>query len=157
MNQSSQSGEKLCCVCRISKPTTEFHLNRTRKGGLQATCKPCQSQYSCRNWRRWKESRRRYARSWKGRNIVKKCKITKEEFNAKLAEQKNCCGVCGNPFEFVGEPLPSHYVYIDHNHTTMEFRGVLCPGCNSAIAYLEIPGWLEKALRYVEKAGGGQK
>ena len=33
--------EKLCRHCGLSKPTTEFHKDRSKKDGLNAYCKPC--------------------------------------------------------------------------------------------------------------------
>ena len=39
--------------------------------------------------------------------------------------------------------------YIDHDHTTGDVRGALCPGCNTALSRVDEEGWIERALKYV--------
>lgn len=53
------------------------------------------------------------------------------------------CGICGAAP--TGKDL-----HIDHNHATMEFRGLLCASCNVGIGHFrEDPELLEKAKRYI--------
>lgn len=40
---------------------------------------------------------------------------------------------------------------VDHDHTTGKIRGVLCHGCNQALGRLDVKGWLEAALKYIER------
>lgn len=53
----------------------------------------------------------------------------------------NRCGICARS----SPPL-----YIDHNHKTGALRGLLCPGCNTAIGQFdESPALFAAALRYL--------
>ena len=47
-----------------------------------------------------------------------------------LAEQGNCCALCGNPCSF-------DQAVLDHDHKTGEVRGVLHRGCNTALGKVE--------------------
>lgn len=46
-------------------------------------------------------------------------------------------------------------LYIDHDHDTGKLRGLLCPGCNTAIGqFREDPVLFAAALTYLEKHSG---
>lgn len=62
--------------------------------------------------------------------------LTKKELDS---VEKNTCKLCDKPAKFV-----------DHDHDSGTTRGFLCVGCNSALNRIEIPGWAEKALKYLE-------
>lgn len=55
-----------------------------------------------------------------------------------LAAIADPCCLCGLPATVV-----------DHNHTTGEYRGVLCLACNSALGRFEMEGWSERATEYL--------
>ena len=78
--------------------------------------------------------------------------ITQEWFDAKLAEQNNCCALCQQPFE--GTP------HIDHDHRCCPAqkscdkcrRGLLCKDCNLGLGrFKDDAKVLELALRYARK------
>jgi hypothetical protein len=57
---------KTCSKCKIEKPETAFHKDKSRKDGLNYICKKCQSERS-RNWREKEgktELNRENARKW---------------------------------------------------------------------------------------------
>jgi hypothetical protein len=65
--------------------------------------------------------------------------ITPEEVAQKKKQQGNRCAIC----------LKVKRLVVDHDHTTMQFRGLLCHTCNILV------GWLEKhdikaALEYLK-------
>lgn len=72
--------------------------------------------------------------------VKSKYGISKEEYKERMNTSKNC-QVCGSTKELC----------YDHDHDTMEFRGVLCRACNRSIGQLgdNIEG-LEKALNYLK-------
>lgn len=54
------------------------------------------------------------------------------------------CGIC----------MATENLHIDHNHSTGELRGLLCPNCNSAIGKLrEDPALFAAALTYLARSG----
>ena len=79
----------------------------------------------CRNQQRWFMRRVRY------------------EYEELLIKQNNRCAICGVENEI-------SKLAIDHNHKTLEVRGLLCHECNSGIAYFdENTEYLAKAMIYL--------
>lgn len=64
-----------------------------------------------------------------------------EDFNIYLEAQKGRCAMCGSVMK---------RVYIDHNHKTGEFRGLLCNRCNVGLHYIEDSVFVDNAARYLE-------
>lgn len=57
--------------------------------------------------------------------------ISAAEYEQRLAACGNRCEICG------GEPGGRwKKLFVDHDHTTGEVRGMLCINCNLAIGYL---------------------
>ena len=67
---------KTCSKCKLSKELTEFGTNKTKKDGLQYSCKICQRAYCKSHYDRNKNVYAKKARrhSLKLRNIVRKLK-----------------------------------------------------------------------------------
>ena len=61
-------------------------------------------------------------------------------FEARARLVDKVCEICGAPA-----------TANDHNHITGELRGVLCDGCNTRLAHLEKPGWLDAAMSYLSR------
>jgi hypothetical protein len=89
-------------------------------------CKPC---------------RQKYNRDW---FLQDKYRITADEFDTLLAQQSGGCALCGDV------NLSGKNLFVDHDHTTGEVRGLLCHNCNYVIGYardnIDI---LEKAIKYL--------
>ena len=66
-----------------------------------------------------------------------------EQHKAMYLAQNGCCAVCG-------EPVSYDKVHTDHDHNTGRVRGLLCGGCNRAIAIFDNHELLEKAIQYLE-------
>ena len=54
--------------------------------------------------------------------------ISLDDYNALLDLQKECCAICGIKQEDFGKNL-----FVDHDHSTGEVRGLLCHKCNSGL------------------------
>lgn len=62
-----------------------------------------------------------------------------------LSRPKNGCEICGDVIQPNGKRL-----YLDHDHTTGEFRGWLCMRCNNGIGlFRDSPNLLIKAANYL--------
>lgn len=75
------------------------------------------------------------------RAIVAKYRARYDEL---LAIQGGVCALCGNPPKEGGRRL-----HVDHDHKTLELRGLLCFRCNRALPEHVTPVWLELAAGYL--------
>lgn len=62
--------------------------------------------------------------------LKKECNFSEEEYDKLVEVQAGCCAICGVEF---GDGK----VCVDHCHTTMKVRGLLCNECNTAIGFLQ--------------------
>lgn len=122
-----------CSTCRTTKPTAEFHKNKSTSNGLQTECRLCQNA----------RSQTRYH----GMSV--------EEYGNTLARQKGCCAICG-----VSAGVKR--LHIDHDHAvqcqcdrsscTICRRGLLCGNCNTAIGMLKDDTQImTNAIAYIER------
>ena len=71
--------------------------------------------------------------------------ITVEEFYRRRDMQGGKCAICN-------QPPDTPRLYIDHNHVTGAFRGLLCNQCNGALGWFrDNPTVLRAAAEYVER------
>lgn len=126
------------------------------KDGKQPYCRRCATE-AHRDWRsrnpekakaaRERQSivsRRNYSRFSRARS--RGIKITREEFE--LAVQQTFCDICRKT---IVPGTRGHH--LDHDHTTGQFRGVLCHGCNTSLGHLkDDPEVLRSAIRYLSEA-----
>ncbi len=85
-----------------------------------------------------------------GYHLKQRFGISSKDYLALLAEQGGGCAICGKRPEEEARRLA-----IDHNHTTMEIRAILCNNCNTLIGHsLESTEILHKAIAYLEKHNG---
>jgi hypothetical protein len=59
-----------------------------------------------------------------------------------LEAQNGVCGICG-------APPGKRRLHLDHDHKTLEIRGILCFPCNSLLRGRVTLQWLENAIRYM--------
>ena len=82
------------------------------------------------------------ARLWKTRYG-----LSIEQYRDLWNAQHGACAVCKTVAEHFGD-LP-----VDHNHTTLKVRGLLCGACNPGIGMLQdSPAILRAAIEYLEAA-----
>ena len=62
-----------------------------------------------------------------------------------LEEQGGLCAICGRP------PTASRRLDIDHDHTEMRVRGLLCPACNIRLGNTRSSEWLRRAADYLDR------
>lgn len=79
--------------------------------------------------------------------IKRRYGITKERYEAMVAEQNAKCAICSTDFaEFSKRP------FVDHDHSTGKVRALLCGPCNVKVGYVETEGaWRSSVLAYIAK------
>jgi len=100
------------------------------------------------------ESVERYKKSHKGLQnrrrgaLSSKYKITEQRYFEILKKQIGLCGICGS--DSPGRRGSKNFT-VDHDHTTMEVRGLLCHPCNVMLGLakdnIEV---LETAIKYLK-------
>lgn len=69
---------RICNVCKVNKPFSDFFRNKKFPGGIAYTCKPCNMEAALRwkleNPERWLQNQRRYAAN----NAARKGKLAKQ-------------------------------------------------------------------------------
>lgn len=135
------NGKKICSVCGLEKPCTEFGLHSSSHDGLQATCRACSAK-----------------RSRKG-NLTRKFGITEDAYKAMWESQNGVCANCGEPETRLKFGKPT-MLAVDHNHTTGAVRELICFRCNVVLGRIEESVVLcDKFKAYILKhtIGGNQK
>ena len=114
---------KICSVCRMSKPLTDFHKANTRKGeGRQRLCKLCAHAATKRWIEKHPEARKKAVRT----NYLKRLYgITPQQYEEMLEDQDFECLICHVDID----DYPKEFA-IDHDHATGKIRGLLCLECN---------------------------
>lgn len=77
---------------------------------------------------------------------LKKCyKITLEEYETILEKQNGVCAICKGSEGERAMPL-------DHNHSTLTNRGILCHWCNKGLGqFFDNPTLLREAADYIDR------
>jgi hypothetical protein len=122
--------------CKWGHPLSGDNLYISSKG--VRGCRACRCKYAIQAHKKNPEDRKRYARNWKARELVKTPDrfrnyhfvndygITVEERNAKAEQQNSCCMICRRML-----PLE-----VDHDHDTEQIRDLLCRPCNLAVGLI---------------------
>lgn len=157
--------KKTCTKCKLEKPLSEFHKDKSEKDGYTFRCKDCRNNYYNQYYlnnpekaveknKKQKENRKNFYKSEKGVESSRKAHlkrmygITLDDYNKILKDQNYCCAICEG-----FETHDKHGVLaVDHNHTTGEVRGLLCYKCNTGLgSYNDDINLFNKAIKYLEK------
>ena len=131
VNQES----KRCTNCGEFHPVEFFNWENKSRGKRNNFCKNCTRKNSkkYRIVKGQKNTRKKSTgRPWSEKsNFEKRWGITREEKERLIDLYSEGTRKCGNPACGSTENL-----VLDHDHTTNEIRGVLCPQCNSGVGFL---------------------
>ena len=72
---------KICCNCKLLKTVNEFHKNKSKKDGLQETCKECRKLSAQKN----KEILSDYKKNWYQKNS----EVRKKKANIRYSIKKD--------------------------------------------------------------------
>ena len=131
-------------MCGEFKQPEYFHTGADGKS--TAKCKVCYSIYGKAYRAKNADKYRAYTRK---ANLVKKYKITTDDYDFMLDEQGGVCAICGRRDS--GRDQNEHFC-VDHCHNTGRVRGLLCHRCNVGIGHFDDdPHMVRSALEYLVK------
>lgn len=148
------AAEKVCRLCKQSKPLDAFSPNELGKFGRASRCKDCanwaareryqrnvqepvkrqqiQARQQAKYHARTAEQNKRY----RHRSHIGRYGYTTETFEAHLNRIGNCCEICSRSLEGCRNR------HIDHDPagTRKDVRGIPCRACNHNLGYLRTIG-----------------
>lgn len=170
---------KCCTTCGEDKLLTAFYRRRAGKFGRAAKCKKCvdtserkaqqkdsyykNHRHNLKRQREYYQENREaalnqqkeryasdpeYRESCITREKARKVGLSVDAYTKKYDEllelQAGCCAICGQHVSQV-------QLVMDHRHSDMLVRGLLCGDCNTAIGFLmDDPKRAEGAVRYLK-------
>lgn len=91
-----------------------------------------------------KEKKKMTVRERAYMKVLRKHSLTMEQYEQMAVSQGYACAIC--------HQVPDHRLFIDHNHSTSQVRGLLCRSCNTAIGLLKDNAqFLASAITYLTK------
>lgn len=122
-----------CKICKQEKPSEDFYVSN------RVTCKPCYIERVLKNQQANPEL-------YQSLKLEYKYGITLAERDQMIEDQNNRCACCNDEFE------KSLYTHVDHCHTTLKIRGILCHNCNKGLGnFKDSTDRLAKAIKYLEQ------
>jgi len=118
----------------------------------------CRYEYKIQQNKEYKQDRPRDRNRLK--HHLKPFNLTVEEYEAMEEYQDHSCKICGihkslNAKDKNGAPKR---LSIDHDHETMQIRGLLCSLCNTALgSFKDNIEFLENAIRYLKGSKSSKK
>ena len=131
---------KICRLCLVEKPFTEYYRNAKLRGGLFHECKECI---------------RKRNRAW---HLKRTYGISQQEYDALYLAQRGCCAICDSNGRLVvcggrwkgSKRTNASGLFVDHDHKTGQVRGLLCHNCNAGIGhFFDNPDLLNAAFVYL--------
>lgn len=134
---------KMCSDCRTIKSFDEFHKDSSTHDGLYSLCKVCKSIKG-----KIHSMLPEVVLSRRQRKLKNLYGITIEQYNEMFETQNGCCSICTkHQSEF------KRALAVDHDHQTLQIRGLLCGKCNKFLGHYELrvkEGLLEKFPAYLQ-------
>jgi hypothetical protein len=175
-------GTKHCPKCKLDVPLQGFYKDRNKPDGLDFYCQKCRRlsrfihyysnqeksqarsrQYGERHRERTRIKQRRYnkenpekrrlytalnpekIKASKLRCKLRKYGLTLDQYNNLITCQSNACAICFTSFEGVSP-------CIDHCHSSLKVRGLLCDRCNRCLGlFRDDPMILDRAAAFLRK------
>lgn len=110
---------KLCRSCNINKHENDFAFDQRyrRRDGRGIHCRKCVNE----------KKRKKYSPKFQKERLLKdRYGLSLTEHNKIMSTQENRCAIC----------LRKKKLFVDHCHSSLKVRGMLCQKCNSALGYL---------------------
>jgi hypothetical protein len=124
----------------------DFSITRKTHPNGDTYCSECKKLRTKKSTKQHPERHAKYM--WKSR-IKSMYGITENYYLNLYSNQDGKCAICKEAIE-----LRSKRTHIDHDHETLEVRGLLCHYCNTAIGlFKENTQTMKNAISYLSEAG----
>lgn len=149
-NLNKMIDKKHCSRCKEEKEITEYYLS---KGRYSSACKVCKSDmykdWEKRNPEKRRELHEKYYSKRRWYLLKSKYGITKKQYEDLLEKQDFKCAICKS---IDANHNKSSNLLVDHCHSSMQIRGLLCHNCNSTLGLLKDDVVvLESMIAYLKK------
>jgi hypothetical protein len=138
-----------CGECRRKRANALYLAKEHARKALDIDAYQAKSREETRKWREAHPEYKQPPLSMEATRAAKlktKYGISIALYDALLAEQGGCCGICGAKSCKTGRRLA-----VDHDHSTGRVRGLLCNLCNTALGKLgDSVESLERAIAYLK-------
>ena len=133
--------QRICRICHVTQPVTEFYLQRRSGTWRVRHCKTCDK----KRVKAWNEQNRPRRRAAGRRYLYKKTYgISAAEKDRMEREQNGLCAICRQTCGM------RTALSVDHDHRSGAIRGLLCHRCNLALGlFREDANLLRQALEYL--------
>lgn len=119
-------GQILCSKC--GRWQSKMLFSPSRRDLQRSWCRECSAVYE-HDWRtRNVEKRSAASRRSKRARLLRLYKAPSDDFDSLLEQQGGGCAICGGP-------KGQREYHIDHSHETLQYRGILCSGCNLGLGH----------------------
>lgn len=133
---------RICKICNIWKEWVEFPGKRERQDGRVVQCSQCRRKDFKTKFGTDIEFTKQARLSTRRAHLKKAYGITPEDFDMMVSQRDGKCDICLK--------IPKTKLCVDHCHTTLKIRGLLCRGCNIAIGLLlDCPESMNRAMEYI--------
>jgi len=161
---------KVCTKCGEDKTVENFYYVVGNKDHLHSWCKPCVNEYNKTSYKNNRDKRLETHNSWykinreeilirrnanydpakeREASLKRLYGITLEDYKKLFQEQKGVCAIC-KEYKVTNK---SDKLYVDHNHTTGNVRGLLCHFCNQGLGNFEDNiNLLQSSIDYLNKS-----
>lgn len=139
-----------CSCCKETKDSSLFPKANGKTRGYAWVCKKCKiakrkQKQASMSPEDWALQNRQY---W----LKSQYNISLEQYNEMLRSQKHKCKICQKDETEVFKQT----LYVDHNHTTGQVRGLLCHPCNAGLGHFrENQDLLDAAKQYIKEYSNG--
>ena len=98
------------------------------------------------------EAAKKRARCHGCQNNINRFSLTTPQRDEMLSEQDSKCSICEDEISFTGANKNTNTATVDHCHTEMRVRGILCSNCNTALGkFKDDKEILMRAMAYLDK------
>jgi hypothetical protein len=124
---------KSCSCCGEMKLFSEFHNDKKNvKGNCRAYyCKDCANEKT-RKYNADNFNNPDYRLKKKQSYVKTRYGITLDDYQKKLKDQDNKCGICRTQL-----PSSGFFTHLDHDHATGKIRKFLCTNCNRGLGHFQ--------------------